>query len=246
MIEHGTPEINKEFAKSNLIEDIKGYSEKISNVEFFKKLNDQELTLEEYEKFFSYKYSTVSYFVNFLKNGSTISQQSNLPNLQKAFQQNFEDESGIINGVYDSDWEHETWRKRMIDLLQVKKVENTNSEYNERIKSVTEQKNPFFMAGYLTATELFVAIEMRNLWNAMKRDLPSEMTEYSEENIPNNPLEYIKNHADHDGDHYHEILNAVISDMKTTEDLNNSKNGMKFAYEAREILYKNLNNKTFN
>lgn len=241
-----TNHLDKKETKRELVEFVKNLSEKMKRFELFNNLENKKLSPEDYSKFFSHKYSAVGYFTDFLKRGSDISGNLKLPHLQETFQKNFEDESGIINGKYDKEWEHETWRQKMLQLLSVKKIEENNQKYSEMIESLSKEKDVFFMSGYLTTIELFVAIEMKNLWKAMKRDLPKEWTEYNEKNIPNNPLEYIKNHADHDGDHYDEILKAVLTDMKNSFEKERCKDGMNFGYKTREVLYNHLNQVVFN
>ena len=223
---------------------IQGYSEKMKNFEFFENLKKQHLSMEDYSRYFSHKYSTVGYFTDFLQDGANIAKEGNLPHIQESFQSNYNDESGIMDSVYDKDWEHETWRQTMLKHLDVKST-SENPEYSKMIQDLKSNKNIFFMSGYLTLVELFVAMEMKNIWNGMKRDLPAELTDYDKEKIPHNPLEYIQNHADHDGKHYAEIMDAVLKDMKSEEEKQEFLKGLDFGYMTRQKLYERLNEVTF-
>ncbi len=244
-MENLKPQNEKKEIKNEITELMRNYSEEAQNFPFFKNLEEKHLSIEDYSRYFSKKYSTVGYFVDFLKNGAHIAKEKGLQNIYNSFQSNFEDESGIINGEYNKEWEHEIWRQQMLQKLDVKKVQDSSLEYSQMINNLKKEENIFFITGYLTFTELFVAIEMKKLWQAMERDLPKELTSYKEEDIPNNPLEYIKNHADHDGEHYNQIFNAFIMDYKNQQDIVDFKKGMDFSFQAKQILYKDLNKETF-
>lgn len=193
--------------------------------QFFTSIKTEEISEKQWRIFFLQKYSSVGYFLDFLKNGSTLA----LPYskfLSNVFLQNYNDETGFVNGMLLPEYSHETWRMRTLtefgiqnsDLADVAQLDSTK-RHGEIIVNICQEKDFLEYAGMLLFLEIFVVWEMRALIDAFERTMPNHFSQggYDETLYPLNTHEYWYSHRTHDVEHFKQIKNGLIDYLSTSK-----------------------------
>ena len=193
--------------------------------QFFTSIKTEEISEKQWRIFFLQKYGSVGYFLDFLKNGSTLAlPYSKL--LSKVFLQNYNDETGFVNGMLLPEYSHETWRMGALtefgiqnsDLANVVQL-NSTKRHGEMIVHICKEKDFLEYAGMLLFLEIFVVWEMRALIDVFERTMPNHFSKggYDETLYPLNTHEYWYSHRTHDVEHFKQIKNGLLDYLNTSK-----------------------------
>ncbi len=217
---------------------------------FFTTLDKVEISENEWKRFFIQKYGSVGYFLEFLLNGSRLSEVQS-KDLSEIFLQNYNDEVGFIQGKFEENFRHEVWRLRSLnefgitsDQLKNAKLISSTQLHSDILATLPRGNDFLEYCGALLFLEIFVAREMRCLIKAFERTMPGHFPSggYEGVNTPNNTHEYWYNHAEHDPYHFKAIkegLEKFISDHeeKRLEIYSRLTRGIEKCFVAKMHLY---------
>jgi hypothetical protein len=221
----------------------------VLNNNFFSRLEDQSVSFEGYRFFVKEKYSSISYFLDFLERAEHLVEPLS-HDLAKVFRDNRLDEIGCFAGEVRNEYAHETWRLRSLKKFNIVKNDlqddplfKTTKEHNRLMVELSKSEDVYEMIGGLLFLEIFVVYEMKNFIHAFERDVPEIFPkgEYSYDRMPFNTHEYWYGHALHDTWHYRSIEEVVLQ-LLEKEDISEEKlsslvRGIEKVAQAKNTLY---------
>ncbi|MDJ0737482.1 MAG: hypothetical protein QNJ47_26020 [Nostocaceae cyanobacterium] len=100
--------------------------------------------------------------------GQTLLYNQGHKELAEEFRYNYEDEMGIDNGIQVFENSHESWRQNYCRAIDInikgeKPMDSTIANHRNPLKKLILEKNGYFLAGMLAATEIYLVKEFQKI-----------------------------------------------------------------------------------
>ena len=209
------------------------------------RIEDGQLTPEQWRQFSVERYTAASDFVELLKTGIETAEKLEDTELAKTLQANLNDELGIdAKGIQHEKANHETWRKnfyRAIGVLDAvlndhkmhpKKWLEGTSRYHETVKELIAEGNAFAIAGALFALEATIPTEFQRISAGRDRQFPD---------LTDDERLYIDSHIEHDkSSHYPDLQRALAKYVHDADAIHEIQRGVKIIMGAKGEFYKSI------
>ncbi|WP_392535040.1 hypothetical protein [Nostoc sp. C117] len=232
-------EIKNDFSRF-IYKEIK---EVVTNNPVLNAIAQANVNRQEFKNFVVQHYFSADWFIELLMHGETLLCKLGHEELADEFRYNYEDEMGIANGVQVFENSHESWRQDYcqaisIDLKSEKPMDSTIGNHREPLKKLIIEKNGYFLAGMLAATEIYLVKEFQKIQLGRDKLFPevfiiTEKCSLEVVNKKKKNRKYIDDHIKHDALHYADILGPALTIVEKAKANNGIVNGYHVAEEIK-------------
>jgi len=232
-------EIKNEFSKL-IHQEIK---DAVNNNEVLNAISLGNVTCKDFKNFVVQHSFSANWFPELLVRGKNLLLEMGHKELADEFRYNYEEEMGIANGIQVFENSHESWRQEYyqaigIDIKTEKPTDSTIVNHRDPIKALIVEKNGYFLAGMLAATEIYIVKEFQKIQDGRDKLFP-EVFVITDKCSPeivthkNKVRKYIDDHIKHDVLHYVDILGPALILVEEAKTNNGNMNGYNVAEEIK-------------
>jgi pyrroloquinoline quinone (PQQ) biosynthesis protein C len=198
---------------------------------FLRRLENGNISREEWRYFWIPRHQITAMFTPLLLAAMDAAETHGDDELSAALQKNLEDELGIVDGRYNAQKAHRTWRRDFYRALGISDQQIQDDDYNcvdfyvkDVMKMIREHPTPAFLGGAVLFFEYHIPREFAKLRRGRDAIFAEKFIDHGEDNAAMREEKhrarlYLDDHVLHDaGDHYPTLLRA-LQKYDSNEDL---------------------------